>query len=162
MKQTIKTAFQTVAIKALTTIERVQTGVAFNPLTPEFREDPYRCYRQLLEKDPIHRSKLLGGSIVTRYRDIEAILRDPRFGSDDRTRPAYQKNLERGMEEGILESPDDGFTGSMLRSDPPDIHRSVRVRTGLVAAHIAQPHACELECRTGDRHFCSRVRPRIV
>jgi cytochrome P450 len=120
MKQAIKNTFQSVAIRALTTIERVQTGVAFNPLTPEFRDDPYPCYRRLREIDPIHRSKLFGGSIVTRYRDIEAILRDPRFGSDDRTRPTYQKNVERGMKEGILESPDEGFTGSMLRTDPPD------------------------------------------
>ncbi len=120
MKQAIKQAVQVVAVKALTAVERVQTGVAFNPLERGFRDDPYKHYRRLREKDPIHRSRLLGGSIVTRYRDIEAIVRDPRFSVNDRNRPNYQKNIERGIREGIFEDPEEAFTGSMLRMDPPD------------------------------------------
>jgi len=120
MKKMIKSAVQAVAVKALTTVERMQTGVAFNPLERGFNDDPYKHYRRLREKDPIHRSRLLGGSVVTRYRDIEAIVRDPRFSVNDRGRPDFQKNIERGIREGIFEAEEEAFTGSMLRMDPPD------------------------------------------
>jgi hypothetical protein len=120
MKKFIQNAVQAVAVRSLTTIERVQTGVAFNPLEPGFRDDPYSVYRRLREKDPIHRSRLFGGSLVTRYRDIEAILRDPRFSADDRSRPDFQKNVRRAIEKGIYEEEGEAFTGSMLRMDPPD------------------------------------------
>src|SRR5262245_10673137 len=120
MKQAIQKVLQSVVIKALATIERVQTGVVFNPLDRRFNDDPYVVYKQLREKDPLHHSRLLGGSLVTRYRDIETILRDPRFEADDRKRPDYMKNIERGMKNGILEDEEEGLGGSMLRMDPPD------------------------------------------
>ncbi len=120
MNKALKNAVQAVAIRALTTIERVQTGVTFNPLEKRFNEDPYPYYQRLREKDPIHRSRLLGGSVVTRYRDIEAILRDPRFKADDRQRPDYQKNTERMLKKGIINDIEEGNNASMLRMDPPD------------------------------------------
>jgi cytochrome P450 len=120
MKKAFGKAVQAVAIKALTTLERAQTGVAFNPLQSGFNDDPYPHYRALREKDPLHSSRLLGGSVVTRHRDIETILRDPRFRADDRQRPDFQKNVERAIKKGIVESERDMFDGSMLRMDPPD------------------------------------------
>ena len=121
MKQTIGKVVQAAAIKAMTTLERVQTGVAFNPLQTGFNDDPYRHYKAIREKDPLHHSRLFGGSLVTRYRDIETVLRDSRFKSDDRKRADFQKNVERMQKAGIIEDPHEaGMGGSMLRMDPPD------------------------------------------
>ena len=49
----------------------------FNPLEEGFVEWPYDQYRRLRAEDPVHRSELLRGWVVTRYADVSAILRDP-------------------------------------------------------------------------------------
>src|SRR5512145_854322 len=70
---------------ALAGLERLTTGVIFNPLAPGFREDPYPFYRRLRETDPFHRSYPASGWVLSRYEDVLAVLRDPRFGADERT-----------------------------------------------------------------------------
>ena len=51
-----------------------------NPLGPEFLKDPYPFYRRLRENDPVHQSPQVAGSwILTRYRDVVSVLKDPRF-----------------------------------------------------------------------------------
>jgi len=49
--------------------------------TPEGRRDPYPLYHELRRLDPVHRSSL-GMWLVTRYDDVAAVARDPRFGKD--------------------------------------------------------------------------------
>ncbi|MBW2282685.1 MAG: cytochrome P450 [Deltaproteobacteria bacterium] len=49
--------------------------------TPEGRRDPYPLYHELRRLDPVHRSSL-GMWLVTRYDDVSAVARDPRFGKD--------------------------------------------------------------------------------
>jgi cytochrome P450 len=53
----------------------------FNPLEDGFVEWPYDQYRRLRAEDPVHRSELLQGWVVTRYADVDAILRDPSVSS---------------------------------------------------------------------------------
>src|SRR5437588_317912 len=53
--------------------------VFFNPLDPEAHADPYPQYRRLREHAPMLRGPL-GYWVRTRYADIAAVLRDPRFG----------------------------------------------------------------------------------
>lgn len=50
-------------------------------ITPEFLQDPYPSFRSLQEAGPIHWSEeFFGGSwLLTRYADVSAVLRDPRF-----------------------------------------------------------------------------------
>ena len=48
--------FWTARSLALVAVERLETGIVFNPLAPGFREDPYPFYRRLRETDPFHRS----------------------------------------------------------------------------------------------------------
>jgi cytochrome P450 len=48
----------------------------FNPLEEGFVDWPYDQYRRLRAEDPIHRSDLLHGYCVTRYGDVNTILRD--------------------------------------------------------------------------------------
>ena len=51
--------------------------VVFDPLADGFVDWPYDQYRRLRAEDPIHRSDLLHGFCVTRFADVNAILRDP-------------------------------------------------------------------------------------
>jgi cytochrome P450 len=50
--------------------------VAFDPLEAGFVEWPYDQYRRLRAEDPVHHSKLLHGWVLTRYADVDRMLRD--------------------------------------------------------------------------------------
>jgi cytochrome P450 len=51
-------------------------------LTPEGRSDPYPRYHRLRETAPVHYSPHFESWFVSRYADVAAIVRDPRFGKD--------------------------------------------------------------------------------
>ena len=57
-------------------------------LTPEGRSDPYPLYHALRETAPVHYSPALESWFVSRYADVAAIVRDPRFGKD------YKRQME--------------------------------------------------------------------
>ncbi len=38
--------------------ERLESGVAYNPLSPALRANPYPIYDELRRKDPVHRMRL--------------------------------------------------------------------------------------------------------
>jgi cytochrome P450 len=57
-------------------------GVAFDPFEAGFDAWPYEQYGRLREQDPIHWSDLLCGWIITRYDDVNAVLRDRTMSSD--------------------------------------------------------------------------------
>lgn len=77
-----------------------------NPLDPAFRDDPYPALKQLRELQPVHRAPF-GIWRLTRYADIERLLREVRAGvrRSDGTRPGEEST--------------DG-SEFMLRQDPPD------------------------------------------
>jgi hypothetical protein len=93
----------------------------FNPLSPEFRNNPYPAYRLLRERDPMHNSPL-GFRVATRYQDVAFVLRDKRFIK------GFIESLEqRGTDPN---EPIFKFLGeTMLLINPPD-HTRLR---GLVA-----------------------------
>ena len=92
-------------------------------LDPADRGSPYPYYHRLRELDPVHRSTApgLGGAVVlTRYRDMERVMRSPRSYKDRRISPVYG-------------AADDGPFSVMMRgllpaADPPDHAR----RRGLL------------------------------
>ncbi len=110
------------------------SDVEFNPFLPEFIADPYPFYRRLRELEPVHRSGL-GFWVLTRYDDVVALLRDPRFGRD-----RYQGLLQaRFGDEGTS----GGLSGSMLFRDPPD-HTRLRALVNKAftprAVEAMRPH----------------------
>ncbi len=52
--------------------------VMFNPYSPEFRADPYPTYAQLREAGPLVRTPF-GPVMVTRYEQVDRVLRNPGF-----------------------------------------------------------------------------------
>ena len=73
------------AMHALLAWERLESGVAYNPLSPALRADPYPVYEELRRKDPVHRMRLQDGWVLTDHADVDMVLRDNRrFGNAGR------------------------------------------------------------------------------
>ncbi len=144
---TLRTRFDdfiwTARALALVAVERVETGIVFNPSAPELREDPYPFYRRLRETDPFHKSRAADGYVLSRYDDVIAVLRDASFSADERNLKIFPRMVRR-MERAGLTDPYHDDNMSMLRRDPPD-HTRLR---GLVAKAFT-PRAIE------------RMRPRV-
>ena len=83
---------------------------SFNPMAPEFLANPYPTYHRLRAEDPVHQSPL-GFWVLTRYEDVSAVLRDPRFVKEPLAAliaARFGGQVPRGV--GL----------SMLDRDPPD------------------------------------------
>jgi cytochrome P450 len=115
----LENVVQPVAIRALTTVEKLRTGVAYNPLDRRYQTDPYPLFRELRERDPFHRSRLIGGWVLTRHEDVSAVLKDSRFMADDTKLPFQTKQRQQLIKDGVM-GPDEALSPGMLRSDPPD------------------------------------------
>jgi cytochrome P450 len=107
--------------------ERLETGLLYNPTTADNLRDPYPMYRRFRERDPFHRSRLIGGFVLFRYADVLEVLKDPRFSADERNSPRFESQRKWLIAAGALDA-DDPLDVSMLRMDPPD-HTRLR---GLV------------------------------
>ncbi len=104
-------------VEALLLRERWRSGIVYNPFTADMVRNPYAAYARLRARDPVHYSRLLNGWFLTRYADIDAVLRNPRqFSSDPRN-----GDLSRRQRDALPEA--DDFT--MLFLDPPD-HKRLR------------------------------------
>jgi cytochrome P450 len=94
----------------------------FNPWLPEIHANPYPVYRRLREEDPVHQP-FPGVWILSRHRDVAALLRNPDVSSDRRNSPVYEEFVK-----ALPVEPDDGaLTPSMLFLDPPDHDRLRRL-----------------------------------
>jgi len=97
---------------------------------PRFLADPYPFYRVLRERVPIWRSPT-GLWVLSRYADVAAVSKDPRFGHD------FEGNLSDPRERNeLLDEPVfRGLRLSMLVRDPPD---HTRLRGLVVKAFTAR------------------------
>jgi cytochrome P450 len=98
-------------------------------LTPEFYADPYPVYRALREHEPIKRMPD-GSLFLTRYKDVQAVYRDPRTFSSDKTVEFKPKYGATPLYEH--------HTTSLVFNDPP-LHTRVRklIAGALTARAIA-------------------------
>ena len=125
----VERAVKPLAMKSLLAWERLESGVAFNPLSPQLRAHPYPLYDELRRKDPVHRMRLIDGWVLTNYEDVDMVLRDHRrFGNEGR---------------------DFGYIPyiSMLDLDPP-AHTRIR---GLVSRGFTPRSVSALEPRVRQR-----------
>ncbi len=90
----------------------------FNPYLPEVHADPYPLYRRLREEDPVHEA-FPGVWVLTRYADVQAVLRDAeRFSSDERNSDLFEVfQQSMNLDPGTLDA---SAAQSMLFLDPPD------------------------------------------
>ena len=85
MSGVVERLVQPLAVRVLLARERMESGVAYDLTSAEVREDPYPTYHALRRIDPVHRLRLIDAWVLTRYRDVEAVLRDHRrFGNAGR------------------------------------------------------------------------------
>ena len=105
----------------------------FNPMDPEFIADPYPTYHRLRSEDPVHHSPL-GFWVLTRYEDVVASLRDPRFAKEPMIVAVAARLGVDPQSIGI----------SMLDRDPPD-----HTRLRSLASKAFTPRVVE------------RLRPRV-
>ena len=109
MKRPLKAAFLFGVVQTLMARERLESGVAFNFFSRRLLANPYPIYRRLQTRDPVHRSRLIKGWVLSRHEDIDAVLRDSRRFGNDRA-STQDANLRFDSEE----------PRSMLYRDPPD------------------------------------------
>jgi pimeloyl-[acyl-carrier protein] synthase len=118
----------------------------FNPFLPEVHRNPYPLYHRLREESPVHLN-FSGVWLLTRYSDVQRILRDPAvFSSDSRNSDLYRAFMasigDRDL--GLI---GDDTARSMLFTDPPD-HDRLRalVSQAFTARRIAamRPHIQEI------------------
>ena len=107
-----------------------QAVPAFNPLDPAFIADPYPTYRVLRERMPIWRSPL-GAWVLSRYRDIAALLKDSNFIHDFDGDISDPRNRRAVLNEPVTQN----LGTSMLVRDPPD---HTRLRGLVVRAFTAR------------------------
>lgn len=112
MSMSWRSLIRRLAIRAMLTQEWWRSGVTYNPLSPQVSSNPYPKYTELREKDPVHWSPLMDSWVLSRYADIDAVLRDhKRFSNDGRNRiPSRSRRASIPA----------GNDPNMLFLDPPD------------------------------------------
>ena len=100
--------------------ERIRHRVAYNPFGDAITQDPYPTYAALRARSPVHRSLLTHAWVLTRYADVDAVLRDHRrFSNDPRRREAAHRGI------GALPAGTDDYSRLLL--DPPEHTRLRRL-----------------------------------
>jgi hypothetical protein len=115
-------------------------------LAPDGRADPYLLYQRLREQDEVNWSRPDGWRTLTRYADVAAALRDPRFSSE-RTQTYFTRAYVSGLAAGEREQlrPYAEYRGSMMLYRDPPAHTRLRA----IVQRRFTPRAIE------------RLRPRI-
>jgi len=99
------------------------------PLNPAFRDDQHGAYDKLRSKCPVHRDDMAGVYMVSRHRDVRAVLADRTLWRSGEHAEAAAVFARRRIEEGVGRQP------SILFMDDPD---HARVRQPLAQALYAR------------------------
>ena len=138
LRDAVRSAIAPIYIRARLLQERIQSGVEWNPFDREYLADPYPACRRLRERDPCHYSPLTGMLVVSRYKDVDEILRDHRrFGSVRRGGAGRRSRLSGARRQ---------LDHILPRLDPPD-HTRLR---GLVERAFTADRIARMENRIRD------------
>jgi len=128
MPVSLHALLRAVGIRVMVAREWWHSGVTYNPLSPHTYTNPYPTYALLRTKDPVHWSPLMESWVLSRYEDVDTVLRDhKRFSSDARNRRSARRR------QTSVTAPNE--PPSMLFSDPPD---HTRLRALVNKAFIPQ------------------------
>lgn len=89
-----------------------------------FYRNPYPIYDYLRSHDPVHWSPQWGGWLLTRYKDVSAVLRDVEHFSNVGRMSKFLNQLPEGVREDLRPF-EDHFKQGLINSDPPD-HTRIR------------------------------------
>ena len=120
--------------------------VVFDPTAPGFVESPYEQYAALRAADPVHRSELLCGWVLTRYEDVDRVLRDPHVSVEQASaagNPLVDAEIARMERDGrsaatlvLRDDPDHARLRRLLQ--PPFGPRAVAGLHGLVHTRVRE------------------------
>jgi cytochrome P450 len=117
------------------------TAIAFNPMTPEQRENPFDVLELARREQPVFFAEAVGLWVVTRHEDVLAVLKDHRnFSSVGalKSSPApYPPEVLEVLDQGHPDMP------YIIEVDPP-LHDRIR---GLVTKAFTPRRIAELEPR---------------
>lgn len=85
----------------------------FRPTDPAFLENPYPTYAHLRDHAPMLYFEPWDAYVVTRYRDVDRLLRDRRLGRVTDANPKRDRNKDHAPFDAIQ-------AGSLLEIEPPD------------------------------------------
>ncbi|WP_405983852.1 cytochrome P450 [Streptomyces sp. NBC_00872] len=118
----------------------------YDPLNPEFLANPYTNYARLREQAAVHRTD--AGVAVMRYKEVNQVLRDPRFG--------HGNGL--GAQDAKVPSPE-GPKDALMFMDPPNhtrlralVNRAFTVRVVQRLRPIIEELAVELLTAAREKH----------
>ncbi len=129
LQTTLRRAIRPLYIRTKLAQERWQSGVVWYPLDPAYIQNPYPNYVKLRETDPVHYSPLIGNYAVSRYEDVDAVLRDWKTYSSARGNTTAS-----------------GEVTGFLSLDPPD-HTRLR---GLVNRAFTPRQIAKMEAHVRD------------
>jgi cytochrome P450 len=111
----------TPVIGGMVAAEWMRARVLYAPVTKRYFADPYPMYERLRRRDPVHRSYVAGGWVLSRYSDVETVLRDPRYSADERNFFLFDRIWRRRAK--YRPDPEAEYRPSMLRLDGADHSR---------------------------------------
>jgi cytochrome P450 PksS len=91
----------------------------YAPFSPAFKADPFPFYDRLRADHPVYQTALADGRtiwLVTRYDDVVAVLRDPRFLKDQRAVLTPEEQAALPALSPVL----DLLSHDLLNQDPPN------------------------------------------
>ena len=89
----------------------------YDLFAPEAVANSYPLFKRMRSEDPVHYSEALGYWILTRYRDVEAALRDERLSSN---RTAFYINKLGSLDVKEIQNFLDLTSNMMVDTDPPE------------------------------------------
>jgi unspecific monooxygenase len=97
-----------------------RTPIRFEPADPDFLHDPYPTYARLREEAPVLWHEPWDAWVLTRYRDVDRLLRDRRLGR-------VMEGVEKRPPDPAHAPFDRIQAGSLLEIEPPDHTRIKQV-----------------------------------
>lgn len=102
---------------------------------PKILAHPNDFYKTVRDEDPIHYDEKLDMYLVSRFSDLQAVLRDPNtFSVKKGFAEQYAKGFQQELKE-ILERDAGGFFEEAIMTDPPEHTRVRRLLDGAFTAH---------------------------
>ena len=111
-------------------------GVQFDPLSRDWRDDPYPVYRRLRDEAPVHWAAEMRAWCVSRYDDVQYVLRNPEIFS---SRAMFTVLMAGGQERPPINLESIGRLlrfFAQTRQNPLQFHK-----TRMLIASDGPPHA---------------------